>query len=124
MENAGKVLYFGKTLTSSNDMLAEMKSRWNSWDACCHSFQNLLSSQLKTENVKRQMYRTVNVSVVSCGIELSGVPNRILPHTEAQLFKTHKTGTNGIPITGRFPIRNPVGTQTIRLRFFMVFQSS
>ena len=55
------------------------------------------------------MYRTVILSVVSCGIEISGVPNRILPGTETGLFKTHKTGTNGIHISGRFPIRNPVG---------------
>ena len=42
--------------------------------------------------------------------EISGVPNRIFRDTETELFQTHKTGTNGIRIAGRFPIRNPVGT--------------
>ena len=71
-----------------------------------------------------QRYRTVILSVVSCTSEIFGVPNRILPDTVTELFKAHKTGTNGIPISGRFPIRNPVGTQAIRLGFFMVFRSS
>jgi len=101
-----------------------MKSRWNSWNACCHSFQNLLSSWMKSENIKCQMYRTVILSVAPCGIEISGVPNRILPDTETELLKTHKTGTNGIPISGRSPIRNLVGIQAIRLRFVVVFHSS
>jgi hypothetical protein len=105
-------------------MLAEMETRWNSWNASCHSLQNLLPSWLKSKNVKCQMYRTVILFAVSCVIEIFDVPNRILQDTETGLFKTHNTGTSGIPISGRFPIRNPVGTQAIRLRFFVVFHSS
>jgi len=45
--------------------------------------------------------------------------------TQRQSFlKTHKTGTNGIPISGRSSIRNSVGIQAIRLRFVVVFHSS
>ena len=87
-------------------------------------FRNFCHPGWNLKNVKCQRYRTVIFSVVSCGIEISGVPNGILPDTETGLFKTRKTGTNGILLSGRFPIRNPVGTQAIRLRFVVVFHSS
>jgi hypothetical protein len=64
------------------------------------------------------MYRTAMLSVVSCGIEISGVPKRILRYTETETFKTHKTGTNGMPVSGRCPIRDPVGKQAIPTAVF------
>jgi hypothetical protein len=45
-ENVAKFKYSEMMLTNQNDILDEIKSRLNSGNACYHSFQNLLSSQL------------------------------------------------------------------------------
>jgi len=44
--------YLGKTLTNQNSIQEEIKSRWNSGNACCHSVQNLLSSTLLSKNLR------------------------------------------------------------------------
>jgi hypothetical protein len=38
--------YLGTTVTDQNFIQEEIKRRWNSGNACCHSVQNLLSSHL------------------------------------------------------------------------------
>jgi hypothetical protein len=59
----------GTTLTEQNCMHEEIKSRLNSWNACCHSVQSLLSSRLLSRNVKVKIYKTVILPVVLYGCE-------------------------------------------------------
>jgi hypothetical protein len=56
--------YLGTTLTNQNSILAEIKSRLRSGNACYHSVQNLLSSSLLSKNVKIKTCRTIILSVV------------------------------------------------------------
>jgi len=44
--------YFGTTLTEQNYIQEEIKSRLQSWNACYHPVQNLLSSSLLFKNIK------------------------------------------------------------------------
>jgi hypothetical protein len=43
--------------------------RVNSWNACYHSVQNLLSSRLTSKNLKIKIYKTVILPVVLYGCE-------------------------------------------------------
>jgi hypothetical protein len=43
--------YLGTALTNQNCIYEEIKSRWNSGNACYHSVQNLLSSSLLSKNI-------------------------------------------------------------------------
>jgi len=44
--------YLGTTLTYQNSIQEEIKSRLNWGIACCHSVQNLWSSNLLSKNLK------------------------------------------------------------------------
>jgi hypothetical protein len=57
------------TLTNQNDSHDEMKSRLNSWNACYHSDQNLLSSFLISKKIKLKIYKTGILPVVLFGCE-------------------------------------------------------
>ena len=56
--------YWGRTLTNTNFILEEIKSRLKSGNACYHSVQNLLSSRLLSKNLKTKIYRTIILLVL------------------------------------------------------------
>jgi hypothetical protein len=61
--------YLGTTIMNQNSIQEEIKSRLKSRNACYHSVQNLLSSNLLTKNIKMKIYGTVILPVVLCGCE-------------------------------------------------------
>jgi len=52
------------TLTNQNTIREEIKSRLKLGNACYHSVQNLLSSNLLSKNLKIQIYRAIILPVV------------------------------------------------------------
>ena len=59
----------GTALTNQTSLHEEMKSRLRSGIACCYSVQNLLSSSLRSKNIKIKIYRTIIFPVVVYGCE-------------------------------------------------------
>ena len=51
-ERVEEFKYLGTTLTKQNSIQEEIKSKLKSRNACYHSVQNLLSSGLKSKNLK------------------------------------------------------------------------
>jgi sorting nexin-29 len=68
-ERVEQFKYLGTTLTHSNSIQEEIKSRLKSGNACCHSVQDLLSSSLLSKNTKIKIYRTLILPVVLYGCE-------------------------------------------------------
>ena len=62
-----KFKYLGRTLTNTNFILEEIKSRLRSGNACYRSVQNLLSSRLLSKNLNIKIYRTILLTVVLYG---------------------------------------------------------
>jgi hypothetical protein len=56
VERVEQFKYLGKTLKHENSIQEEIKNRFKSRNACCHSVQNLLSSSLLFKNFKIKMY--------------------------------------------------------------------
>jgi len=68
-ERVEEFKYLGTTLKHQNSIQEEMKSRWKSWNACCHSVQNLLSSSLLSKNIKIKIYRSIILPDILYGCE-------------------------------------------------------
>jgi hypothetical protein len=68
-ERVEQFKYLGTTLKNRNSIHEEIKSRLKSGNACYHSVQDLLSSNLLSKNTKINIYRTVISSVVLYGCE-------------------------------------------------------
>ena len=69
IESVEEFKYLGTTLTHKNFIQEEIKSRLKLGNACCHSVQNLLSSNLLFKNLKIKIYRTIILPVVLYGCE-------------------------------------------------------
>ena len=61
--------YLETTLTHKNSIQKEIKSRLKSGNACYHSVQTLLSSNLLSKNIKIKIYRNIVLPVVWYGCE-------------------------------------------------------
>jgi len=57
----------GTTLTNHNSIQEEIKRRMKSGNACYHSVQDLLSSNLLSKNLKIKIHRTIILPVVLYG---------------------------------------------------------
>jgi hypothetical protein len=68
-ENVSQFKYLGTTVTNQNLIKEEIKRRLNSGNACYHSVQNLLSSQLQSKNLKIRIYNTLIFPVLLYGCE-------------------------------------------------------
>jgi len=62
--------YLETTLTNKYSIAEEIKSRLRSGNACYHSVQNLLSSNLLSKNLKIKIYRTAMLPVVFVVVKL------------------------------------------------------
>jgi hypothetical protein len=68
-ENMSQFRYLGTIVTNQNLIQEEINRRMNYGYACYHSFQNLLSSRLRSKNVKIVLYKTVTLPVILYGLE-------------------------------------------------------
>ena len=64
IERVEEFKYLGTTLTNQNSIQEEIKSRLKLGNACYYSVQNLMSSRLRSKNLKIKIYRTVILPVV------------------------------------------------------------
>ena len=68
-ENVEKFRYLGVTVTNTNDIRKEIKSRINMGNACYYSLEKILSSCLLSKKLKVKPYKTIILSVVLYGCE-------------------------------------------------------
>jgi hypothetical protein len=68
-ENVSQFKHLGMTVTNQNLIQDKIKRRLCSGNACYHSVQNLLSSQLLSKNLKIGMYKTIILPMVLYGCE-------------------------------------------------------
>jgi hypothetical protein len=64
LENVAQFRYLGTAVTNQNLIQEEIKRRLNLANACYHSVPNLLSSLLRSKNIKIKIYKSINFS---CG---------------------------------------------------------
>ena len=57
-------------LSCQTSIREEIKIKYKSGNACCHSVQNLLSSSLLSKNIKIKIYRTIKLSLAVYGCEI------------------------------------------------------
>ena len=65
-ERVEEFKYLGTTITNQNSIQEEIKSRLKSENACYLSVQNLLHSNLLSNNLNIKIYRTIILPVVLC----------------------------------------------------------
>jgi hypothetical protein len=65
-----KYKYFGMAVTNKNCMHEKIKSRLNSWSACYHLLQNILSSHVLSKNIKIKIHRIIILPVLLHGCEI------------------------------------------------------
>jgi hypothetical protein len=63
-ENVSQFRYLGMTVTNQNLIQEEIKRWLNSYNACYHSVQKLLSSHLLSENLECRIYETIVLSMI------------------------------------------------------------
>ena len=66
-ERVEELKYLGTNLTNQNSIQEEIKIRLKSRNACYHSLQNLLSSNLLSKNLKIKIHKTIILPVVFYG---------------------------------------------------------
>jgi hypothetical protein len=62
-ERVEELKYLGTSLTYQNSVEQEIKRGLKSWNACCHSVQNHLSSSLLSKNINNKIHR-IKISLV------------------------------------------------------------
>jgi hypothetical protein len=68
-ESAAKFTYLRTTLKNQHCIHEEIMSRLNSGKACHHLFKNLLSSSLRSKNIKVKTHKTIILPVVLAGCD-------------------------------------------------------
>jgi hypothetical protein len=68
-ENVSQFKYLGTTVTNQNFIQEEIKRRLSSGNACFHSIQSRLSSDMLSKNVKMRIYKTIILPLVLYGCE-------------------------------------------------------
>ena len=66
-ENVEKFRYLGVTVTNTNDIREEFKSRINMGNACYYSLEKMLSSRLLSKKLKVNTYKIIILPVVLYG---------------------------------------------------------
>jgi len=69
IERVEEFKYLGTSLMNQNSIQEEIKSRFNSGNACYHLVQNLLSCSVLSKNIKIKIYRTIILPVILYGCE-------------------------------------------------------
>jgi len=69
IERVEQFRYLGTNLTNQNSNQEEIKNRLKLGNACYYSVLNLLSSSLKSKNVKVKIHRTIILPAVMYGCE-------------------------------------------------------
>jgi hypothetical protein len=64
LKNVADIKYFGTAVTNPNCIPKVIRSRLNSWKACYHSAQNILSSHLLSKNKENYHIQSNNFA---CG---------------------------------------------------------
>jgi len=69
-ERVEEFTYLGTNLTKQNSIQEEIKSRLKPGNACYHSMQNLMSSNLLSKNIKIKMYRSIILPLFCMSVKL------------------------------------------------------